>query len=239
MKKTIFILITLFLSKNIFAIDLPMSTGGGGLLGYTFTRYTLEGGGVNSTQKMDRIDYGGFLFFDATYGVASVIIKGGNNSFSEDMIVDVSSLGGTSGTGNELSLGFSLAGKYPLIINEKITWFPMLGIEYHIALIQRRSAGGLVYDRTDGIFMEDRDKNDKPYPLSVWNSWWINIGAGLDYNISDVLFLRGELLFGFRLPTRYELGALKVIEDKMNIKNPSLAGLTGSPSLKIGVGYRL
>ena len=64
------------------------------------------------------------------------------------------------------------------------------------------------------------------------------MGAGLDFSFSGPLFLRSELLFGFRLPTRYEMGALeKVQEEPMNARNPSLAGLTGNPTLKIGIGY--
>jgi len=37
--------------------------------------------------------------------------------------------------------------------------------------------------------------------------------AGLDYNITGSLFLRGELIFGFRLPTDYEKGALEVVQN--------------------------
>jgi len=189
---------------------------------------------------MDRFDYGGFLFFDATYGEFSVFIQGGNNLYQENMIYSTASLTDSKGTGSELHLGLSLLGKYPFIINEKITWFPMLGIAYQIALVQKRQPdGGLIYNRSKGRLPEDRDKNEDPYPLSAWNSFWINIGAGLDYQITKALFVRGELLFGFRLPTVYELGALEVVKKPpMNVSNPKLAGLTGGPSLKFGIGYR-
>jgi hypothetical protein len=228
------------LPKNVYAVDFSMSAGGGGLLGYTFTRYNLEGGKITSSQSMDRLDHGGFLFFDATYAEFSALIQGGNNRYKENMIYSVASFANGEGTGSELSLGFSLLGKYPFSLNEKISWFPMFGVEYQIALIQKRQPkGDLVYDRSKGKLAEDRDKNDKPYPLSAWNAFWIDVGAGLDYNITGALFLRGELLFGFRLPTEYELGALEVVKKPpMNVSNPKLAGLTGSPALKLGVGYR-
>jgi hypothetical protein len=218
-----------------------MSAGGGGLLGYTFTRYTLEGGNVTSTQSMDRLNYGGFLFFDAVYAEFSVLIQGGKNTYKENMIYSAASLADSTGTGSEVNLGFSLLGKYPFIINEKLSWFPMFGVAYQIALIQKRQPdGGLVYNRSKGELTEDRDKNDKPYPLSAWNSFWIDVGAGFDYYITGPLFLRGELLFGFRLPTVYESGALEVVKNPpMNVSNPELKGLTGSPTLKISIGYRL
>ena len=240
MIKTIFLLIALFLSQNIYANNFSLSAGAGGLLGYTFTRYTLEGGSVKSRQSMDRLNYGGFLFIDTTYAAFSVMFQGGRNSYSENMIYDVAALADQKGTGTETSLGFSLLGKYPFKINEEFTWFPMLGVEYQIALTQRRQPDGdLVYDRSKGNLPEDRDKNDNPYSLSAWNSAWINIGAGLNYNLRGPLFLRCELLFGFRLPTAYERGALdKVKNPPMNANNPALAGLTGGPTLKTGIGYR-
>jgi hypothetical protein len=226
--------------KNAYAADFSLSGGGGGLLGYTFTRYSLEGGKITSTQSMDRLDYAGFLFFDATYAEFSVLIQGGNNVYQENMIYSVASLADSKGTGSETSLGFSLLGKYPFTINKKISWFPMFGIEYQIALMQKRHPDGdLVYDRSKGDLPEDRDKDDKPYPLSAWNSFRIDVGAGVDYHITNALFLRGELLFGFRLPTVYELGALEVVKNPpMNASDPKLGGLTGSPMMKICVGYR-
>lgn len=243
MKKYILLMLTALLfvclPNNIFAADFSVSGGVGGLLGYTFTRYTLEGENLYSTQSMDRLDYAGFLFFDATYAEFSVMIQGGKNSYKENMVNYDISLADTKGTGSETSLGFSLLGKYPFTINKKFTWFPAFGIEYQIALTQRRHPSeDFVYDRSKGQLPEDRDKDDKPYPISAWNSFWIDVGAGFDFNITSKLFLRSELLFGFRLPTSYELGALeRVKKPPMNVKDPKLKGLTGGPELKIGIGY--
>jgi len=237
-------LVFIFLPKNISAADFSFSLGGGGLVGYTFTRYTLEGGNKKSTQTMDRFNYGGFLFFDFTYAELTVMYQANNGTYKENMIYSVSSsLADSKGTGTESSLGFSLLGKYPLAINKNCAWFPMFGVEYQIALSQKRKPDdgtNITYDRSKGDLPEDMDKNDKPYPLSAWNALWVDVGAGLDYHLTDALFLRGELLFNFRLPTGYEMGALeKVKNPPMNISDPKLSGLTGGPNLKIGIGYRL
>lgn len=222
-----------------FGADFSLSAGGGGLAGYTFTRYTLDGGSMTSTQNMDRINYAGFLFFDAAYAELTVMLQGGNNSYEENMLFSDASLPDSKGRGSEASLGFSLMGKYPFAISEKMLWFPMIGVEYQIALVQKRQPeGDLLYNRSEGHLVEDRDKGNKPYPLSAWNSLWVNLGAGLDYYFAGPLFLRSELLFGFRLPTPYENGALEVVKNPpMNVKDPKLAGLTGSPAMKIGIGY--
>jgi opacity protein-like surface antigen len=241
MKKTALLtFIFTALAINTFAVDISLSAGGGTLLGYTFTRYDLEGGSTASSQHMDRFDYGVFLFFDATYAEFSVMYKGGSSTYNEKMVSGDVSLSSGRGRGSESNFVISLHGKYPLTVNEKMTWFPMLGIEYQITLTQRRQPyGDFVYDRSKGHLVEDRDKNDNPYPLSAWNSFWINVGAGLDYNLSDSLFLRGEFLFGFRLQTDYERGALEVVKKQFGISNPKLSGLTGSPQLKVAIGYRL
>ena len=240
MKKVIFLILLIFISINIFAVEFSLSAGGGGLLGYTFSRYTLKGGNVESTQRMDRLNYAGFLFFDAAYAELSIMFQGGYGPYSENMIYSDASLTDSRGIGFETSLGFSLLGKYPFYINKRMSWFPMLGVDYNITFIQRRQPdGGFVYDRSKGHFATDRDQNDNPYPLSAWNSLWLNLGAGLDFYFTGLIFLRSELLFGFRMPTVYELGALKVVKNPpMNVKNPKLAGLTGGPALKIAVGYR-
>ena len=240
MRKTLLLAVLLPLPAGIFAVDFSLSAGAGGLLGYTFTRYTLEEGKIKSAQSMDRFNFGGFLFFDATYGEFTVMIQRGNSTYAENMIQNTTSLADSTGKGYETSLGLSLMGKYPFGINERFTWFPMFGVEYQIALVQiRQPKGESPHDRTTGYLMEDRDKNDKSYPLHAWNAFWINIGAGLDFAIAGPLFLRSELLFGFRLPTGYEMGALEVVKKPpTNVSNPMLAGLTGSPGLKIAVGYR-
>jgi len=242
MKKYIALLTAIFAPAALLpAADFSLSAGGGGLLGYTFTRYALEGGMVKSTQSMDRINYGGGVFFDAAYGEFAVMFQGGNNSYAEKMDYGATSLADSKGRGSEASLGFSLLGKYPFRINEKIAWFPLLGAEYQIALVEKRRPkdGAITYDRAKGYLVEDRDKNGKPYPLSAWNSWWIDVGAGVDYNITGRLFLRGELLFGFRLRADYETGALEVVQNPpVNAKDPKLTGLTGGPALKIAAGWR-
>lgn len=242
MKKYIFLCIILITGTyRMFAVDFSLSAGGGGILGYTFTRYTLEMEDNKGSQKqtMDRLNYGGFLFFDATYAELSVILLGGNNSWAESMKTPSIVVSDNSGTGTEMSLGFSLLGKYPFTINEKITWFPLAGIEYYIALVQKRQyEGGGNYDRTSGITPEDRDKNGDTYSLSAWNSFWINIGAGLDYSFTNSLFLRSEILFGFRLQTKYETGVLEMNKEMFGTKDPKLGGLTGSPNVKIALGYQ-
>jgi hypothetical protein len=226
------------LLPHVWGVD--FSAGVGGLLGYTFTRYTMEGGGAKSSQSMDRFDYAGFAFFDATYATFSILFQSGKNNWKETTTLNTATLPSGNGEGSSSSLVFSLMGKYPFTVNDQLTWFPLLGIAYHLTLSEKRKPEGypVEYSRTKSANPADRDKNGKPYPLSAWNSFWIELGAGMDYIISGPLFLRTDVQFGFRLPTTYELGALEVVKKTFGVSDPQLKGLTGNPALKIAVGYR-
>jgi hypothetical protein len=239
LKKRFFFLIFFGIMGGLYALDFSLSAGGGPFLGYTFNRYTLEGDSsegesVKSVQSLDRFDFGGFVFVDATYAELSVSLQSGSGTYRETMDnVDF------KGMEYETMLGFSLMGKYPVVLNKRWSLFPMAGVEYLIALVQRRQPdGGKVVDRTGGTLASDLDKNEHPYPLSAWNALLVKIGAGADCVLNRYIFLRGEFLYGFRLQTKYETGALEMAKDMLNISSPRYYGLTSGPSLKIAVGYR-
>jgi hypothetical protein len=231
-----------------FGADFSLSAGGGGFLGGLFTRYTLTADGklgipvdVLSIQEINQINYGGYLFFDAAFAEFSVGFHRGDNNWKENISAD-SSEGkiygsNTEGTGTELMLDLTLLGKYPFRLDERLTLFPLAGLEYQITLLEYRKQGDFkMYDRTDGI--RESDSNGDAYKLSMWNSLLIDIGAGLDFTFYPRMFLRTELLYGFRLQTPYEIDALDKVKKMVHAPNPKLAGLTSGPTLRIAVGYK-
>jgi hypothetical protein len=188
---------------------------------------------------MDRFDFGGFIFLDAAYAELAVSLQNGLGGYRETADYDSSGLSDDKGTGYETLLGISLLGKYPFVLNEKWTVFPLLGAEYLIALVERRQPDGQkVFDRTSGNLSADMDKDGDPYPLSAWNSLLIKVGAGADYTLTRFLFLRGEFFYNFRFQTRYETGALEMVKHTFNVSSPKLSGLTSGPNLRIALGYR-
>lgn len=255
MKKIVSIMIfTALLVTGLHGQISPLSAGAGALVGYTFTRYTMEAkgsldtaidGNIELNQTMDRFNYGGFLFFDATYGEFAVSIRGGQNAYREIMDQRLEGRSWTTvtddkGAGSEIMIGFSLLGKYPFRMSEKITWFPLIGIEYQMAILEQRTPqGDTVHDRTAGELAADLDKDGNPYALWAWNCFTIDLGAGFDYQLKGHFFLRNELLFSFRLQTPYETGALEMTKKKFRASDVSVMGLTGGPTLRTSVGYRL
>jgi len=239
MKRVLFFIFLAIFCGSLWSADFSLSTGTGGLVGGLFTRYKANSstGSGEMTQNVNQVNYGGLLFFDATYAELAVILQAGANNYSEVMSNNNTMIP-MAGDGWETMLGLSLLGKYPFALTKRFGIFPLLGIDYQISLLQRRRpTDGLVYNRTDGMYA-DIDKDNKPYDISVWNSFWINLGVGTDFHIAKRIFLRGELLYGFRLMTSYESDGLEKMKVMLNDNDPKLGGLTSGPSLRLSAGYR-
>jgi len=240
MKKTICAAVLVLAAAAAFAEGFSLSAGGGAVLGGTFTRYTLEarGGGtaITATQSMNQFNYGLFAFFDATYGVLGLFWQNGANTFDDR----IEGGGGPdmSGNGWETVVGVSLLGRWPFRMNERLAVFPMLGIEYHVALNSRRTDEfGEVYDRTSGF--PEADRHGDPFLRSDFDSLFVKLGGGADINVRGDFFFRGELLYGFRLMTGYERKNLDMIRHLSGDSSPRLGGLTSGPSVRLSAGLRL
>jgi hypothetical protein len=234
---------------TVLGADISLNAGGGLLAGGLFTRYTLNAEGnlvvpidVVSTQRMDQVNYGAFLFVDAVWAELSLTFRGGNNVWREwysAKLKDGTVLADqpNRGTGMEGMIGLSLLGKYPFPLNKKLSIFPLVGLEYQIALWEYRDPEiGPRYKRTNRTW--EKNSNDDAYSLSAWNSLFIGFGAGMDLDLPSRLFLRTELLYGFRLQTPYELDALEMVKKKADAPDPKLRGLTSGPTLRIALGWR-
>ena len=236
MKKAFCIGILAVLCGNLWAAEFSLSAGAGGLVGGLFTRYKATSGLDKIKQEVNQFNYGGLVFFDATYAELAVTIQGGANSYEETMI-QLGNPTPMAGKGWETMLGFSLLGKYPFNPAEKFSIFPLIGIEYQLSLAQkRRKDGGITYKRTDGVY--EYDKYNLPYKNSVWNSFWIHVGVGTDFKFIKSFFLRSELLYSFRLMTDYESDGLEKMKKVLGDPSPSLGGLTSGPSLRLSAGWR-
>ena len=241
----LFLVLALVFGGSLLAADFSLNAGTGALAGGLFTRYSAESssGTGEMTQEINQFNYGGLVFFDATYAELSVYVQGGLYGYNEVMMTRLTSdsppsLVPRTGDGWETVLGFSLLGKYPFSLTPAFKLFPLLGLDYQIALSEKRKpSGGITHDRTDGIL--DLDVDGNAYDLSVWNSSWIIVGIGADFSIMKRVFLRGELLCGFRLMNPYESDGLEQMKIHLNDTDPKLGGITCNPSLRLGVGYRM
>jgi opacity protein-like surface antigen len=192
-KVLLVIVLAVIAAGGAFAID--MSAGGGAFYASDF------GGGVQLTEiPWDAI--GIYGFFDAAYAEVSASLGFGSGT--------VEFLGNNVGLFSFTSLNFGLLGKYPFYINDKITLFPAVGIEYQAVLSAK---------------LEGDEK--KPGDFSVL---WFRFGGGLDYNFTDKLYLRGTFLYGIRTASKFE-------KDGLTSEYRSTK-LGHGPALKVAVGYK-
>ena len=127
-------------------------------------------------------------------------------------------LGGsvTADAGGMIQLGFSLLGKYPFELGS-ITLFPLLGINYNVALH--------AWD-PDGNSLTPSGES-----AAKWLSQFgILGGVGLDFDITDSLFIRGEALLHLRLPMK----TWRDMADGLGGK----ATLGVGPVIKVAIGYK-
>ena len=248
MKKTALLpVLLIIICANLWARDLHLSAGAGGLSGLLLTRYNLRANGnvggipikVDAGQDMNQFNYGGVIFADATYAEFSVFIQNGINNWKQ--ILDIDGLDNnkpSTGDGWESMVGFSLLGKYPFRLSRKFTVYPLLGMEYQATLVQERTqSDGWVYDRSDGL--REKDKNGNAYKLSDWNSFFVDVGGGADFVITGRIFIRGEFIYSFRLMTSYETKNLDYMKAMTGDNDPKMGGLTSGPTVRICAGYRI
>jgi opacity protein-like surface antigen len=197
--------------------DFKLSAGAGGLMGLGLGSY--EAGdddiGIFEISNPNFVG-GGFIFFDATYAEVSFGFSGGSGK------VQVSSGGNvvneTPLSLSQLNMGLLL--KYPFGNADKFLIFPLLGIDY-VAMLS-------VKDK-DGKTIDDSPGNAKS---SDWSYLGICLGVGADFSLTEQLYLRLDVLFGTRLPSKYE--------NDMKEALPKAVETFAVPYLpiKLAVGYR-
>jgi len=221
MKKGFVILILLaFAAAGVFAQGISLSAGGGGLFDWSFNNGVESVVGKDTSYYgMRNMSFGGFLFFDATYGELDL-------NFSYGLITDVVDEPGnkkTSKGGSWMQAGVSILAKYPLDFG-KFVFFPLLGASYNAVLISKDKDGK---KDPDSIFDTIKDYSQIGFMG----------GAGFDYSINRFLYLRAEVLYQIRFAYK----AMGDIVDSLATATPgadvySTIGM--SPLVKVGVAYK-
>lgn len=191
--------------------------GNVGVGGYITTDF---GGGVEAfvmgikaaSLKTPYFGGGAFVFFDGVFIETNVgfFVVGGeweNYGYSVGTYkLDVSGIGIDTG----------ILGKYPFHINERLDLFPLLGITYR----------QFVSMEIDGV--------------DYWNpkidALWFKFGSGLDYSLSDRIYLRWEFLYGIRLSNKFEDESVDDIKYQGATSADTLRG--HGIEIKVAVGYK-
>jgi hypothetical protein len=226
MKKIIFGLSLMFFMTVVgFAADFSVSAGFGGDFGLVFTTMDtnipqpLKGQLEDVLGNIDQNRVGVFGFLDLTYFELNFGGKFYNFTYKESGI-------SIKETDSYFDLGLLL--KYPFQITEKFALFPLLGFDYQILLKSKVSSGGL------SVEIDRSDLSDNGYDETYYDRWVINLGIGMDFNITDWLFIRSEIQYGVNLNTKSQKDTIDLIESY----GYDLFILNHGPSIKLALGFK-
>jgi hypothetical protein len=189
---------------------------------------TAEKDGSKLEFTFTNVGFGGFAFFDAKYVEAALSFSGGSSKGETTSTLSDGTTTATTTTkdkGSYSAFDISALGKYPVAFG-KFTVFPLLGIDYQIALSQKNEDG----DDFEGL--------DGDGEVSDLSALWFKAGAGGDFDINEKLYLRGEILYGIRLHNKLENDAKELFKDAGLEDDDIKIHLGHGPAFKLAVGYR-
>jgi hypothetical protein len=203
-KKSLVLLMIAVLAVNgIFAQEnekpktaFRVSAGVGGLIGGD-----LGGGAETSSVKEEHPYFGGgfYTFLDLTYVEASFGFLYGTGTWA-DVSMSI------------MNANIGLLGKYPFVLSERLSVFPLLGIDYQAT-----------------ISVRDEDHSNVIIAGEKYSALWFKLGGGLDFAITSKYYIRAEAMYGIRLENQAEKDA----KDKANAD----ILLGHGPTIRLAIGY--
>ena len=185
MKRLLLVLAMVCLATGAFATD--VSFGIGASASYYSSDFTESFAGLTGDSAITKIPFNFIAYADMTYLQVAV----GYRMFRGAHEKDTNPISGVSETDfNRFSasyVSFAAYGKFPLQLGSVI-FFPMIGVEYDMVI-----AG--TYN--DGTAWTSQTKSDQ-------SEFWIKGGIGLDVPVSPQLYVRPELILGYKLLNKPE-----------------------------------
>ena len=190
------------------------------------------------------VDFGGFLFFDATYAEFDVTLGGG-----KAYALSVGSSGAYPEQVDAFKLGLALFGKYPFAIGDSgLTIAPLLGVQADLVLAATTQYGNTVAagdkNKYTGVLLYDgkengmpKIKNGTPFDLSTIA---LKLGAEAKYPLSEKLYLDAQWLWGITFDSAVITSYKSFTSDfasSMGIDSVEI--FMHGTTFKLGVGYRL
>jgi outer membrane protein W len=202
-KLVLALLMATLLAGGGFAQEGVLSAGGGVSLVPSFGEMKYKGG--LGSAKTSGFGFAINVFLDAKYAEMDLGIL--FDSFKYD----------APGSSNidTTDLIITFVGKYPFSLSDQLALFPFAGIDFKINLAAK-SGGNEIKD--EGDFKK----------ADYFNALSTILGVGLDYSMTDAMYIRTEIGYGIILNTKDE--------DKR--KNSFDSNIKGKIPIKVAVGYR-
>ncbi|MDR1216481.1 MAG: porin family protein [Treponema sp.] len=171
---------------------------------------------ISTLDSMDLTRGGVSAFLDTQYIEANLGFNFFTISYSESGVK-------YEETDNSFNLGLKL--KYPFRITETVIIFPLIGFDYSILTEAKiKASNGLSgYAEREDIV-----------PSDAFDRFYLNLGIGADFFVSQNVYIRGEFNYTFLFNTEMQKDTIVQIESM----GYNLSIFQNGPVLKAAVGYR-
>jgi opacity protein-like surface antigen len=200
-----------------------LSLGAGGALNANFATWFVDKDAPGDLYRYNSSSLGTapYLLLDLKYVEVNIGLGiGKTGNFHSDNPLD----GNSNFPARTLSLRGGVYLKLPFALSGRFTLYPLAGADYELFLAAFKG------DDRDAKFPTGTTAQDTG-PLEALSTVSFKLGAGLDTLLTDHLFLRTELLYGIRLPNKFEQYQDDVYTD-VDSK------LFHGGDFKIAIGYR-
>ena len=199
MKRTVFVLALFCLATGAFALGLSAGVGASGAWYMTDIKTS---NALASTEMLGTdIPITFLAFADITYAQLAVGFQmiNGSHTTKTSTISGVTTTTDISSHANLRYLTFAGYGKLPIKLGP-IVLFPMLGVEYDLTISGTDASGNDLTGRQKADF----------------NEFWFKGGVGADIPITPKIYVRPELIFGYKLLSKPENDYVKFQKDGGN-----------------------
>jgi len=249
MKKIIALLIFVCAGAALFAQNVRVSLGGGGYFTANWNAATMNSEWTDYF-KNDKVSYynsylvggGIYGFFDATYIEANLgVLLGGqkNEQYPPGSSTD-------DQKGFEVTaFKIGIFGKYPFELGGSVSVFPMLGLDIMLPLGGKMWGRDLdnkdLKDEVNSLIDKYKNKNPKDVFNNMFTQVWLKLGVGADFYATEHIFVRPEVMWGFRMFNNdmekdLFIGSFKTDDPKNQKPAKSIFG--HGLDIRLAVGYR-
>jgi hypothetical protein len=208
-----------------YAADFQVGIGAGGDFGLVFTSFdtNIPEPAKSEAEKLlknqDTNRSGFWFFLDLTYFEIDLGMKFYNLTMKQ-IGADLKEI--------QSYFNIGLMGKYPFSVNDSLSIFPLLGIDFQILTKVKDTQGG------DSITIERSDLSDYEIDETYFDRTVCNFGVGVDISITSGLFFRGVIIYGINFHTKQQKDEIDIIKDA----GYNVSILDHGPSMKLALGYK-
>lgn len=226
MAKHVLIAFLLFaLAANVFGSDVSAGIGVAGGYFVDEMSNSMPALSVTTETRYTYLPGNATLFLDAKYLQVTIgysVLTLGHETWTQTISGSATTLLDQDIIGTLGYLVFGLAGEFPIALGP-VTLFPLLGIEIYANIMDIGQNGSDLR-----ASMTDAEKADE-------NRIWMRAGIGAEYSIASNVYIRPELIVGYRFPSASETAAY------LNAQKAGFAPFwfTIEPDLSLLIGWNL